>query len=276
MLLPTGAARLAGSDDISSGAALALGETDRAAALFGQKITLEQRSYSTPAELDAAARKLVEADKVAVLIGGADSASALALGKLADEKGVLFLNVGAVSDSLRRTTCHRGTFHVAASQAMLGAARAAALKGAPPGSSDIAIELWHGSLERYGASQLNDRYRDRFKKAMSSGAWAGWAAVKIAWETSLRKQSVAPKDLIAALGEGWIQFDAHKGAPLTFRSWDHQLRQPLYAVARAGGTERVVAELPDASKNPQIPMREQMDQFGDSAGASSCFSGGHP
>ena len=26
-------------------------------------------------------------------------------------------------------------------------------------------------------------------------------------------------------------FDGHKGSPLTFREWDHQLRQPMYLVA---------------------------------------------
>jgi hypothetical protein len=37
-----------------------------------------------------------------------------------------------------------------------------------------------------------------------------------------------------------------------------------------------VAELPDASKNPQTPMRQQMDEFGDGPGVGSCISGAHP
>jgi hypothetical protein len=268
---PRGASEAA---DLAAGAALALTETDRAATLFRQGITLEKRSYSTAEQLEAAARKLADVDKVSVLIGAVDLASATTLANLADEKGILFLNVGATADSLRKSICHRSTFHVAASDAMLAAAKAAALRaGSTP---DISVELWHSSLERYGGSQLNDRFRNRFRKGMSSAAWAGWAAVKIAWETSLRKQSVDPMALIEALGEGWIQFDAHKGAPLTFRTWDHQLRQPLYAVSRDAGKERVVAELPDASKNPQIPMRAQMDQYGDGPSGGSCFAGAHP
>ena len=85
-------------------------------------------------------------------------------------------------------------------------------------------------------------------------------AVKIAWETSLRAGSTDPAALLTFLEKESTQFDGHKGAPLSFRAWDHQLRQPLYAVAGA----KVIAELPDVGKGGE--QREQLDRFGDPPG----------
>jgi ABC transporter substrate binding protein (PQQ-dependent alcohol dehydrogenase system) len=159
-------------------------------------------------------------------------------------------------------------FHVAPSDAMISSARAAVESSLP---QSFSIELWHRSLERYGGSQLNDRYRARFNRAMSSPAWAGWVAVKIAWEASLRARSTDPAALVDLLEKDATQFDGHKGTPLSFRAWDHQLRQPLYAVSRNPPGERVVAELPDVGKVGTGSMRDQLDRFGNTAASGRCF-----
>jgi hypothetical protein len=87
---------------------------------------------------------------------------------------------------------------------------------------------------------------------MDGAAWAGWFAVKVAWESFLRSKPVES-----------IEFDGHKGAPLTFRSWDHQLRQPLYAVKSR------VADVPDVARS-NLSAREVLDTIGDKAGVQSC------
>jgi ABC transporter substrate binding protein (PQQ-dependent alcohol dehydrogenase system) len=137
-------------------------------------------------------------------------------------------------------------------------------------SGPISIELWSSTLERYGAAQLNDRYRARFGRSMSSAAWAGWVAVKIAWEASLRARSVESNALLRVLESDATQFDGHKGTPLSFRRWDHQLRQPLYATERGANHERVVADLPDVGRNNARPMRDELDEFGFKSGETSC------
>jgi ABC transporter substrate binding protein (PQQ-dependent alcohol dehydrogenase system) len=149
-------------------------------------------------------------------------------------------------------------YHIAASDAMITGAKASD-RQLPQKAT---VELWHSSLERYGAAQLNDRFTARFSRPMTSLAWAAWMAVKVAWETSLRAQSVEPARLLAELRKAEIQFDGHKGAPLSFRTWDNQLRQPLYAVVPDGAKGRVVAEFPDVGRNNQESLRQQLDRFG--------------
>lgn len=112
-------------------------------------------------------------------------------------------NLVARADSLRGSSCRARIYHIEASDTMYRTA----------GGADDSAELWNPALERYGASQLNERYQKRFGKPMSGAAWAGWFGVKVAWERFTGRQD---------------GFDGHKGELLSFRSWDHQLRQPLY------------------------------------------------
>jgi len=255
---------LTSSTDVSAGAALARSEADRAATLFGQNIRLDvARVTSSDPEGLGAARSLVVAGAT-VLIGGMSAADASALAGVADEKNVLFLNVGSTADSLRRDKCRPHMFHVIASDTMISSAKSSLTA---PGNASVAIELWHPSLERYGGSQLNDRYRARFGRPMTSSAWAGWVAVKIAWEASLRARSVEGPALVAFLEKDGSQFDGHKGAPLSFRVWDHQLRQPLYAVSN----NRVIAELPDVGKLTSESLRDELDKLGDASRTRACI-----
>jgi ABC transporter substrate binding protein (PQQ-dependent alcohol dehydrogenase system) len=111
------------------------------------------------------------------------------------------------------------------------------------------VVLWSPALERFGASQLNDRYRTMFKSEMDGGGWAGWMAVKTAAEAALRARSTDPRKMLVYLEANSTAFDGHKGWPLTFRRADHQLRQPLYIVVTSTGsrraTDRAIQDVPD-------------------------------
>jgi ABC transporter substrate binding protein (PQQ-dependent alcohol dehydrogenase system) len=123
--------------------------------------------------------------------------------------------------------------------------------------------LWHPALERFGAGQLNDRYRARFGEGMDGPAWAGWMAVKALWEASLRARATDAAGLRAYLLRGATQFDGHKGWPLSFRAGDHQLRQPLYLAAPAdGGGTRIVGEVPTRGADDTESSRELLDRLG--------------
>jgi ABC-type branched-subunit amino acid transport system substrate-binding protein len=112
---------------------------------------------------------------------------------------------------------------------------------------------WHHELERFSARELNRRFRRRFGMPLDDVGWAAWAAVKLVGEGLVRAQATSPPALLAFL-ESAPPFDGHKGTALTFRSWDHQLRQPLYVVAPrkrdeiggARGAFHVVGETPAA------------------------------
>ena len=112
----------------------------------------------------------------------------------------------------------------------------------PPDTARLQIALWHPALERFGASQLTDRYRARYGTDMDSDAWAGWMAVKIAWESALRASpgAVGRRDAIARGA-----FDGHKGRPLRFGA-DGVLQQPLVLIEKhdaADSIGTIVAEV---------------------------------
>ncbi|HEU4882225.1 MAG TPA: ABC transporter substrate-binding protein [Longimicrobium sp.] len=255
---------VAGPDAAAASAArgvtLGVEEAARTGELVGRRIELMT--------LDAmpSAAVLAADAPVAALIGGFDDASCRALGDLAMSMNAVFLNVECRADALRGEACGRGVFHVQASDRMYADAFAARAGEAADATEAV---LWHPSLERFGAAQLNDRFRARFGGEMDGAAWAGWMAVKALWEASLRARSTDGAALRAYLERDATQFDGHKGWPLSFRAWDHQLRQPLYLVAPAenGGT-RLVGEVP--AGRGEAPSREMLDQLGADASASTC------
>ncbi|MBV9773595.1 MAG: ABC transporter substrate-binding protein [Gemmatimonadetes bacterium] len=258
----------AGAGAASGGRGVTLGveEAARTGALFGQRIELRTVAAG-------AAERLVRAERPTALIGGWDPASARALGALADAAGVLFLNAGSPADALRGAECRRNVFHVEASDAMYRDALAGDAGGA------TRAVLWHPALERFGAAQLNDRFRARFHTAMDGPAWAGWMAVKLLWEASLRARTTDPAGVRAWLEREGTQLDGHKGWPLSFRAWDHQLRQPLYRVApAAGGGTRLVGEVPTRAPDAAGSSRELLDRLGAGPSTSTCrrIHGGKP
>jgi ABC transporter substrate binding protein (PQQ-dependent alcohol dehydrogenase system) len=99
---------------------------------------------------------------------------------------------------------------------------------------------------------------------MKSGAWSAWMAVKVLWESSLRVRSGEAGKLIEYLNRHATQFDGHKGTPLSFRSWDRQLRQPLYVISDSD-----VIEVPAAAK-PDETVRDALDRLGTRVAESQC------
>jgi hypothetical protein len=95
------------------------------------------------------------------------------------------------------------------------------LTGASP--SEV---LWHPTLDRFGASELNERFVGRYRDGMTEGAWTGWVAVKALVESALRRRP--DESPCAALAR--LRFDGHKGRPLYFDAASRVLVQPLYVV----------------------------------------------
>lgn len=217
----------AGADhpDVRRGFELGVTEAARAAELLRGRI--DASSGGSVSNLAAAG--------CTVIVGAAAPGSrAATLQREASERGVLYLNAAAVEDSLRSADCGALGLHVVPSRAMRIAA------AGDGGDEDALPVAWHERLFRYGAEQLNDRYRHRFGRSMTEQAWCGWMAVKIAWEAALRARSADGSSIAGAILQGRLGFDGHKGRALRFDAADRQLYQPLYAVAD-GGERRVPA-----------------------------------
>jgi hypothetical protein len=103
-------------------------------------------------------------------------------------------------------------------------------------ASELAV--WHSSLERFGAGQLNARFRAAGMNTIDDQTWLGWFAIKCLWESSARARPLAQ-----------MPFDGHKGEALVFNR-ARRLIQPLYRLS--ADKSRVVEEVP-----PRQAEREQ-------------------
>jgi len=128
--------------------------------------------------------------------------------------------------------------------------------------------VWHHELGRFSARELNSRFRRRFGRPLDGRSWAAWAAVKFVGEAIVRTGTGDLARLLRFL-ESAPPFDGHKGRPLTFREWDHQLRQPMYLVA-----PRKPEQGRDAWKAfevvAEVPARGDPDLIGEPKAESRC------
>lgn len=102
------------------------------------------------------------------------------------------------------------------------------------GDVGLVPRAWHYALERYGAPQLNERYREMTppitdpKTAMNDYEFAAWAAVKfVANSIDYRHMDTDRIDLRALFEDPESRVDLYKGTRGSFRSWNHQMRHPI-------------------------------------------------
>jgi ABC transporter substrate binding protein (PQQ-dependent alcohol dehydrogenase system) len=96
------------------------------------------------------------------------------------------------------------------------------------GSNGVIAQAWHPHFERYGAPQLNKRFRRTAKRPMSGWDWSAWMAVKTVTHGLAAKPDAGAAGLRAFLRSPQTILDGFKGVRLNFRPWDQQLRQPVF------------------------------------------------
>jgi ABC transporter substrate binding protein (PQQ-dependent alcohol dehydrogenase system) len=65
---------------------------------------------------------------------------------------------------------------------------------------------------------------------MQARDYAGWLALLAIGEAAVRTAKTEPQAIGAYIRGGEISLAGYKGAPLSFRAWDGQLRQPILLV----------------------------------------------
>jgi hypothetical protein len=93
-------------------------------------------------------------------------------------------------------------------------------------------DAWQPTLDRFGAAQLNDRFRAATGAAMTGDAWLGWFAFKVLLESAVRIDSSNSTRLTRHLADPATLFDGHKGTPLRFGD-RRRLVQPTYETGTA-------------------------------------------
>jgi branched-chain amino acid transport system substrate-binding protein len=101
------------------GVKLAAEEINAAGGVLGRKVELVIEDSVNPQTASAKAERLIERDKVAMIIGEISSASALAIGQVANRTKTVFINTGANSDALRGASCNPYMFHIEAANSMM-------------------------------------------------------------------------------------------------------------------------------------------------------------
>jgi branched-chain amino acid transport system substrate-binding protein len=101
------------------GVRLAAEEINAAGGVLGRPIDLVIEDSVNPQTASAKAERLIERDKVAMIIGEISSASALAIGQVANRTKTVFINTGANSDALRGASCNPFMFHIEAANSMM-------------------------------------------------------------------------------------------------------------------------------------------------------------
>ncbi len=152
---------------------------------------------------------------------------------------------------------------------------AASRNAAAQTGSGYRAALWEATLDAYGARELNARFRERWGQPMDPSAWAGYESVKMLYEAASFAGTLDGDGLVAYLENPDTAFDVHKGIGVSFRPWDHQLRQTLYLVKINADAERawdlatLVGELPALYRSGTTPV-ERLDQIGVLRDASQC------
>jgi ABC transporter substrate binding protein (PQQ-dependent alcohol dehydrogenase system) len=95
------------------------------------------------------------------------------------------------------------------------------------GTQGLVPSAWARPHEQWGATQLQDRFLRQAKRWMTDRDYAAWMAVRAIGEAATRSKSTDPSTIATFLRSDRFELAAYKGARLSFRSWDGQLRQPI-------------------------------------------------
>lgn len=99
------------------------------------------------------------------------------------------------------------------------------------GTQGLVPTTWHWTHEQWGAVQLQNRFRDTFHRAMTALDYQVWAAVRAVGEAATRTNSGDAATIQTYIRGPRFELAGFKGQKLTFRTWDHQLRQPILLAA---------------------------------------------
>jgi ABC transporter substrate binding protein (PQQ-dependent alcohol dehydrogenase system) len=131
------------------------------------------------------------------------------------------------------------------------------------GTQALVASSWHSAHEYWGAAQLQNRFRRAADRAMRPLDYQAWVAVRAIGEAATRVRGSDPREIARFMLGPDFNLAAFKGVPLSFRQWDHQLRQPIL-VAQA---EALVSVAPEAAF---LHQRTPLDTLGVDQPESTC------
>ena len=102
------------------------------------------------------------------------------------------------------------------------------------GTQGLVPSAWARPFDEYGATQLQIRFFRQAHRWMTDRDYGAWLAARAVGEAATRAASTDPKAIATYMRGKDFELAGFKGAPMSFRPWDGQLRQPvLLADARS-------------------------------------------
>lgn len=95
------------------------------------------------------------------------------------------------------------------------------------GTHGLVAVAWHRSFEQYAAMQMQNRFERQSGRTMTERDYSAWIAVRTVGEAVTRTGKNSPADVRRYLLSDKFEVAGFKGLGLTFRRWNHQLRQPV-------------------------------------------------
>jgi ABC transporter substrate binding protein (PQQ-dependent alcohol dehydrogenase system) len=95
------------------------------------------------------------------------------------------------------------------------------------GSQGLQAVAWHRSFEQYAGTQLQNRFEKQANRIMTERDYTAWLAVRVFGEAVTRTSKNGVEDVRGFILSKEFEHAGFKGIGLTFRSWDHQMRQPI-------------------------------------------------
>ncbi len=99
------------------------------------------------------------------------------------------------------------------------------------GTQGLIATSWHRTHEQWGAVQIQNRFKEKAGRWMEEQDYAAYLALRAIGEAATRSQSVDLIPVKAYLLSDAFALNGYTGNPLSFRSWDGQLRQPVLLAA---------------------------------------------
>jgi ABC transporter substrate binding protein (PQQ-dependent alcohol dehydrogenase system) len=95
------------------------------------------------------------------------------------------------------------------------------------GTQGLIAVAWHPAYQEYAGMQLHDAFERFAKRDMTERDYTAWLAVRAIGEAATRWCKTDVKGLRDYILSDAFTVAGDKGEAMNFRSWDHQLRQPV-------------------------------------------------
>ena len=103
------------------------------------------------------------------------------------------------------------------------------------GTQGLQAIAWDSSYTEYGAMHLQDAIPKIAKRAPTERDYTAWLGGRALTDGVMRSGKLTPPEVKAYLLSDHFRLEGFKGQAMSFRPWDHQLRQPIIL----GGGPRV-------------------------------------